>query len=325
MPLVEVRVPTYRRPELLLRALESLRAQEGTDWAAVVMDDSPDQEGAAVVAGLADARISYRPNLRNLGSSGNLNQAFATPALLGGTYAFVLEDDNWLLPGFIRENLNLMEEQPAKLLLRNQQIWTQTASESTPTGRTTRGEWMREQTYAPLDLRAHLFFYEGISNGGLFWRTEMNTDLQVSSRIADAGLQEYCRTLQVRENLRFASKPLCCWSEMPDILSMRNPAKKRIFGRATQALRRRLIHWHGRSIIEVAAAIAARQGRMKEFELALIDCLHFSHRFQHVSAKERMIRSGKALAKMWLVANPLREHLASASLDNLSRSIQGTR
>ena len=49
----EVRVPTYRRPELLERCLKSLIAQTHENWRAIVLDDSPEREGEAVLAAAA--------------------------------------------------------------------------------------------------------------------------------------------------------------------------------------------------------------------------------------------------------------------------------
>ena len=57
MALCEIRVPTYRRPELLERAMRSLQAQTQRDWVALVMDDSPEREGAQAVKKLGDGRI----------------------------------------------------------------------------------------------------------------------------------------------------------------------------------------------------------------------------------------------------------------------------
>src|SRR5579862_1131830 len=38
---VEIRVPTFRRPELLRRALASVIGQTYPDWRCIVLDDSP--------------------------------------------------------------------------------------------------------------------------------------------------------------------------------------------------------------------------------------------------------------------------------------------
>jgi glycosyltransferase involved in cell wall biosynthesis len=139
MALCEVRIPTYQRPQLLKRALTSLVDQTYSNWVAIVMDDSPQQEAQAVVESIADERIHYAPNATQLGCAGNINRAFATRSLVGGHYACILEDDNWLLPTFLAENIAALNIHGVDLLLRNQAIWQQ-GVEATPTGRTTRGD-----------------------------------------------------------------------------------------------------------------------------------------------------------------------------------------
>jgi glycosyltransferase involved in cell wall biosynthesis len=137
MALCEVRIPTYQRPQLLKRALTSLVDQTYSNWVAIVMDDSPQQEAQAVVESIADERIHYAPNATQLGCAGNINRAFATRSLVGGHYACILEDDNWLLPTFLAENIAALNIHGVDLLLRNQAIWQQ-GVEATPTGRSTR-------------------------------------------------------------------------------------------------------------------------------------------------------------------------------------------
>src|SRR5438876_1081588 len=95
---VEVRVPTYRRPRLLRRALDSLVAQGYKDWRCIVFDDSPDREAEWVCNGLADPRIVYVSNNKRLGAGPNLDQCFRKRAYCAGDLFCVLEDDNYLQP-----------------------------------------------------------------------------------------------------------------------------------------------------------------------------------------------------------------------------------
>jgi glycosyltransferase involved in cell wall biosynthesis len=76
---VEVRVPTYKRPRLLRRALLSLCSQTHANWTCIVMDDSLEREGEKVCADINDPRITYSPNNANLGICENLNNACVQP------------------------------------------------------------------------------------------------------------------------------------------------------------------------------------------------------------------------------------------------------
>lgn len=254
--LCEARVVTYRRPQWLRRALLSLIAQTHGNWTAIVMDDSPDREAEAVVRDLADPRINYRANARRLGAAGNLDQAFATGPISGGSHAFILEDDNWLSPTFIEQNLGLMHEAGVNLVLRNQRIWAQRGEAFHDTGRTTRGDWFRDGIHPVLSLRARLFFMEGVSNGGLFWSTGATSRLQVGDSVSAAGVQEWCRTLGVREPLLFCAEPLAVWADLEPASVSREARDDRHYARSVQSIRRALWRLHGRAITDEAIRLA---------------------------------------------------------------------
>jgi glycosyltransferase involved in cell wall biosynthesis len=82
---------TYRRPERLRATLTSILGQSFSDFEVIVTDNDPERSGEAVVRALADPRISYHANDRNLGMVGNFNRAlsFAT-----GTYVVMITDDD---------------------------------------------------------------------------------------------------------------------------------------------------------------------------------------------------------------------------------------
>src|SRR6266404_5450662 len=102
MPSFEIRVPTYRRPALLKRALDSLLAQEERDWVAFVYDDSPDRESESAISKFNDRRIHYLSNSRMLGAAGNIDQAFRKQPLSDARFFAILEDDNLFLPHFLK-------------------------------------------------------------------------------------------------------------------------------------------------------------------------------------------------------------------------------
>lgn len=94
----EIRVPTYNRPDLLRRALESLRAQTYPNWIAAVYDDA--WAGEETVRAIADDRIRYRRNPQKLGACENIDKCFNPASVSDGTHGYVLEDHNFSLPGF---------------------------------------------------------------------------------------------------------------------------------------------------------------------------------------------------------------------------------
>jgi hypothetical protein len=128
---------TYRRPNLLRRALGSLLRQTLTDWVCELHNDAPDDDSPrAILDELAprDPRIEYHPHDHNWGAVAVFNHAFA-----GGpeAYASILEDDNWWEPDFLLHTLDALERQPtAALAWANMRLWREEADGRwTDTGR----------------------------------------------------------------------------------------------------------------------------------------------------------------------------------------------
>jgi glycosyltransferase involved in cell wall biosynthesis len=91
-PLVSYIVPTYNRPELLERALESIASQEYSRFEAVVVNDYG-KDISAVVAEFPFARLVNHE--RNLGLSAARNTGISHAE---GEYIGYLDDDDWLYP-----------------------------------------------------------------------------------------------------------------------------------------------------------------------------------------------------------------------------------
>lgn len=97
-PIVSVVIPTYKRPEMLRRAVASVRAQTLEDWELIVSDD--EQDPGASWAWLeqmaeADARIRIARNPGPRGQVGNVNHALQ---LACGRWVKPLFDDDAMKP-----------------------------------------------------------------------------------------------------------------------------------------------------------------------------------------------------------------------------------
>ena len=268
MTICEVRIPTYKRPKLLSRALNSLLNQNYSNWRALVLDDSPEREGKDIVSSLEDERIIYKPNPKNLGCSQNLDYAFFSGSYLDGTYACVLEDDNYYLPSFIDENIKSIEKNSVSIVLRNQEVRLEKGEYSIPTGRTTRGQWFSDGFYDPKSVRARLLFCEGISNGGLFWHTnKIISNLQIGTQVVDSWHQELFRTLSIVEKIYFESNPLCIFTEFyqEKSLKVRNYSDFSLDyvtkDRGTQEILKNLIKIHGEKISRKLLKLLAVQAQ----------------------------------------------------------------
>lgn len=211
---VEVRTPTYRRPELLERALGSLIRQDYPHWRCVVLDDEP-RGGKArdVCAKLNDRRIIYRPNPHNLGVGANIDEAFSRPPLPGSTHACVLEDDNYYLRDFMAANLTVMAEQQVDIVLRNQSI--EVPSTPNADGRIVSdtiydGQYV-EGIVSQEELWATFFYSAAASNSSLFWRLGRGLSFTTRKLTNDPGFQERLRTLCIDRPVYVAMEPKVVW------------------------------------------------------------------------------------------------------------------
>jgi glycosyltransferase involved in cell wall biosynthesis len=111
LPLVTTVIPTYRRPALLKRAIESVLGQEGVSLRVCVFDNASGDQTREIVHEIAsrDDRVTYYCHERNLGGAANFEfglRSVETP------YFSLLSDDDYLLPGFYARALSDLAECP---------------------------------------------------------------------------------------------------------------------------------------------------------------------------------------------------------------------
>jgi len=101
---VTVAIPTYNRSQLLHVCLESVLAQDYPDFQVVVLDNASTDDTQAVVNFYAqhDKRVTYIRNETNIGMLPNFNRAIE---LNCSPYLNIFNDDDVMLPGFIRESV----------------------------------------------------------------------------------------------------------------------------------------------------------------------------------------------------------------------------
>lgn len=104
-------IPTYRRPRMLARAIESVLAQTERRVQVRVYDNASGDETAATVAAIArrDPRVTYFRHERNIGLTANF--MFGAGRIDTPYFSF-LSDDDWLLPNFYAATLAALERHP---------------------------------------------------------------------------------------------------------------------------------------------------------------------------------------------------------------------
>lgn len=135
MAAIRVFLLTCRRPALLRRALDSLRAQTFADWICELHNDAPEDDfPRSLVSEIGDPRITLHHHARNWGPVAAFNHAYA-----GGPEPFltILEDDNWWEPAFLAEaHAALLAHPQANVAWANMRLWQENADHTwTDTGR----------------------------------------------------------------------------------------------------------------------------------------------------------------------------------------------
>ena len=110
-PRITVLIPTYRRPELLARALSSVLEQDGPRRKVCVFDNCSMDDTAGVVNGFARRfpDVHYHCQPENIGSLRNFEFALRS---VTSEYFSLLSDDDYLLPGFFQRSLGGLQMTP---------------------------------------------------------------------------------------------------------------------------------------------------------------------------------------------------------------------
>ena len=294
--LVHVRTPTYRRPDALRRCLRSLQRQSWANWICDVYDDDPAASARDVVANMADGRFRWTQNSPQKFAAGNIDQCFSRINPQNADWFCILEDDNVLMPEFIAANMRVAREHNVRIVLRNQfaEYAHGTANASISDGglqdaRITAG------VYQPSLLRLALIARGVVSNGGLFWSSHAESNLELGIG-GDAGLQEFLRGLAIEEPLYVAMEPLATWA-VNGVGSLRDlgtvPKPSLVVSKILRDVRR---------LVWSAATLADRQAfssddyflfSPREKELGLISS-GLSGGPKMLSSAERVIESARA-------------------------------
>lgn len=116
-----VLLPTRNRLDLLRLAIETVRRQDYGDWEIVVADNASTEDACSYVASLGDPRIRCSRIDSAVSVTENWNRSLS---LSRGDYVVMLGDDDGLLPGYFRRNLQVIEtfEEPDLLFVQGVQF-----------------------------------------------------------------------------------------------------------------------------------------------------------------------------------------------------------
>lgn len=141
-PLITTVIPTYRRPKLLQRAIQSVLNQTYPYFLVCVYDNASGDETADVVAKIArrDSRVRYHRHPENIGLAGNFAYGAAQIAT---PFLDFLSDDDLLLPKFFETAMATFERYPQAMMFVGETI------EAAPGGSNPRSSPWQEGIYEP--------------------------------------------------------------------------------------------------------------------------------------------------------------------------------
>ena len=93
-PLISICIPAYKKPEFVVRAIQSIQKQSYKNVEIIISDDSPNEDiKIAIQSYISELNIKYYHNQPALKSPRNWNNAIQ---LSTGDFYMLLHQDDWL-------------------------------------------------------------------------------------------------------------------------------------------------------------------------------------------------------------------------------------
>lgn len=109
MPLISFCMSTYKRPDLLLKQLNTILLQTYKNFEIIVSDNDPEESAKSVVESINDCRVLYFSNEANLGMINSFNKSIERS---NGEYIVMITDDDPAYPDLLRTLVMLTEKYP---------------------------------------------------------------------------------------------------------------------------------------------------------------------------------------------------------------------
>ena len=99
-PVFSIITPTDRRPELLKRAINSVKSQTFSDYEHIIIDDANDPDTKIIVDKYTDEKIIFRQHTIQKGAAGAYNTGIG---LANGKFIMFLDDDDEYFPTLLEK------------------------------------------------------------------------------------------------------------------------------------------------------------------------------------------------------------------------------
>ncbi len=113
--------PTYKRPEMLQRAIESVVMQSYPHWEMIVINDDPDSLNLIQTTIRTDNRIRVFTNDTNLGANGSRNRALSLTSPKS-TRVIFLDDDDYLVSNALIQLTEFLDKYPNQAWLMTNRV-----------------------------------------------------------------------------------------------------------------------------------------------------------------------------------------------------------
>jgi len=112
-PKVSVIIPTYNRPQLILKAIKSVLNQTYQNFEIVVVDDSLNDETQKVIENLRNIKIKYTKieEIKKGSAAARKKNTGVKNASSDSKYIAFLDDDDEYLPNFLEETVKKLEKE----------------------------------------------------------------------------------------------------------------------------------------------------------------------------------------------------------------------
>lgn len=162
-PQVTVLIPVYNRAQYVGAAIDSILAQQFTNFELLLIDDGSTDESLEILQSYAiDPRVRILCNERNLGIPGTRNKGVA---LARGEYVAMLDSDDYAYPTRLGRQVEFLDRHPDYALVGT---WT--------AGMNDRGQPLRKLRLLPVspeEVRARLLFQCCPAQSSIMARTQL--------------------------------------------------------------------------------------------------------------------------------------------------------
>jgi len=169
-PQITVVLPTYRRPHLLPKTLESVLSQTYRHFLICVYDNASGDDTEEIVKSFMqrDKRISYFQQEKNIGASANFDFGLSK---VNTPYFCFLSDDDLLLPDFFETALSKLHEYPEAGFFAGGTIFV---DESLNYKNAYKNEWASKEYYKPIEALKPILEHGSFTNwSAILFRKEM--------------------------------------------------------------------------------------------------------------------------------------------------------